>query len=127
MDPATGDAIRFTKLLNEYASAPAVTRQRIYLETRQKVYANTGKVLLDAKGQGNLLYLPLDKLMQAAGAVSGGQTEETVSATALPVEHASQPAPLPRLTRSTNSGNSAGNYSASRDRDALRLRDREGR
>ena len=124
---AEGDASRFQQILSEYAKAPAVTRQRIYLETMQQVYANTGKVLLDAKRQGNLLYLPLDKLMQAAGAVSGGQTEETVSATALPVEHASQPAPLPRLTRSTNSGNSAGNYSASRDRDALRLRDREGR
>ena len=124
---AEGDASRFQQILSEYAKAPAVTRQRIYLETMQQVYANTGKVLLDAKGQGNLLYLPLDKLMQAAGAVPGGQTDETTSTAASPVEHASQPAPLPRLTRSTNSGNSAGNYSASRDRDALRLRDREGR
>jgi membrane protease subunit HflK len=47
-----------------------VTRQRMYLETMQQVYSNTSKVMVDAKGQGNLLYLPLDKLMQAAGAVA---------------------------------------------------------
>jgi membrane protease subunit HflK len=45
-----------------------VTRSRMYLDTMQQVYSNTSKVLVDAKGQGNLLYLPLDKLMQAAGA-----------------------------------------------------------
>ena len=82
---AEGDASRFQQILSEYAKAPAVTRQRIYLETMQQVYANTGKVLLDAKGQGNLLYLPLDKLMQAAGAVPGGQTDETTSTAASPV------------------------------------------
>jgi membrane protease subunit HflK len=53
-------------VLAEYAKAPEVTRQRMYLETMQQVYANTSKVMVDAKGQGNLLYLPLDKLMQAA-------------------------------------------------------------
>jgi membrane protease subunit HflK len=47
--------------------APEVTRSRMYLETLQQVYSNTSKVMVDAKGQGNLLYLPLDKLMQAAG------------------------------------------------------------
>jgi membrane protease subunit HflK len=42
-----------------------VTRQRLYLETMQQIYANTSKVLVDTKGSGNLLYLPLDKLMQS--------------------------------------------------------------
>ncbi|MCX8086826.1 MAG: FtsH protease activity modulator HflK [Rhodocyclaceae bacterium] len=65
---AEGEAARFTKLLNEYAKAPEVTRQRLYLETMQQVFANTSKVMIDAKSGGNLLYLPLDKLMQAAGA-----------------------------------------------------------
>lgn len=64
---AEGDASRFKQILAEYNKAPEVTRQRLYLETLQQVYANTSKVMVDAKGSGNLLYLPLDKLMQAAG------------------------------------------------------------
>lgn len=119
---AEGDASRFQQILGEYAKAPEVTRRRIYLETMQQVYANTGKVLLDAKGQGNLLYLPLDKLMQAAGAVPVGQTGEAAVLT----ESAAQPAQTvspPRVVRGANGGN----YSASRERDVLRLRDREGR
>ncbi|MBK9351388.1 MAG: FtsH protease activity modulator HflK [Sulfuritalea sp.] len=67
---AEGDASRFKQILVEYAKAPEVTRSRMYLETVQQVYANTSKVMLDAKGTGNLLYLPLDKLMQAAGATA---------------------------------------------------------
>lgn len=66
---AEGEATRFTKLYNEYAKAPEVTRQRLYLETMQQIYANTSKVMIDTKGTGNLLYLPLDKLMQAAGTI----------------------------------------------------------
>jgi len=66
---ADGEATRFTKLYSEYAKAPEVTRQRLYLETMQQVFANTSKVLVDSKGGGNLLYLPLDKLMQQAGGV----------------------------------------------------------
>jgi membrane protease subunit HflK len=67
---ADGEAARFSKLYAEYAKAPEVTRQRLYLETMQQVYANTSKVMVDTKGSGNLLYLPLDKLMQTAGAVT---------------------------------------------------------
>jgi modulator of FtsH protease HflK len=63
---AEGDASRFKQILVEYNKAPEVTRQRMYLETLQQVYSNTTKVMVDAKGSGNLLYLPLDKLMQAA-------------------------------------------------------------
>ena len=78
---AEGDASRFKQIQVEYAKAPEVTRQRMYLETMQQVYANTSKVLVDAKGQGNLLYLPLDKLMQGAAAVTAAQagTAETPS------------------------------------------------
>ena len=65
---AEGDASRFKQILVEYSKAPEVTRSRMYLETVQQVYANTSKVMLDAKGPGNLLYLPLDKLMQATAA-----------------------------------------------------------
>ena len=67
---AEGDASRFAQVLGEYAKAPEVTRQRMYLETMQQVYSNTSKVLVDAKGQGNLLYLPLDKMIQGAGAAT---------------------------------------------------------
>jgi len=64
---AEGDASRFKQILVEYAKAPEVTRQRLYLETMQQVLSSTSKIMIDAKGSGNLLYLPLDKLMQAAG------------------------------------------------------------
>jgi membrane protease subunit HflK len=73
---AEGEAARFTKLYDEYAKAPEVTRQRLYLETMQQVYANTTKVMVDSKGGGNLLYLPLDKLMQQAGASSAPGVQE---------------------------------------------------
>ncbi len=66
---AEGDASRFRQINTEYAKAPEVTRSRMYLETMQQIYASTSKVMVDAKGQGNLLYLPLDKLMQASGAL----------------------------------------------------------
>jgi membrane protease subunit HflK len=72
---AEGEATRFSKLYAEYAKAPEVTRQRLYLETMQQVYANTSKVMVDAKGGGNLLYLPLDKLMQQAGAIPQATAE----------------------------------------------------
>ena len=61
---AEGDASRFKQVLAEYAKAPAVTRERIYLDTMQQIMSTTSKIMLDYKGGGNLLYLPLDKLMQ---------------------------------------------------------------
>jgi membrane protease subunit HflK len=67
---AEGDASRFKQLLAEYSKAPAVTRERLYIETMQQILTTTSKVMLDYKGSGNLLYLPLDKLMQQAGAVA---------------------------------------------------------
>jgi modulator of FtsH protease HflK len=65
---AVGDASRFNQILVEYDKAPAVMRSRMYLDTMQQLYSNTSKVMVDGKGNNNLLYLPLDKLMQAAGA-----------------------------------------------------------
>lgn len=72
---AEGDASRFKSIVTEYAKAPEVTRQRMYLDTMQQIFANTTKVMVDAKSNGNLLYLPLDKLMQAAGATAPVSTE----------------------------------------------------
>jgi membrane protease subunit HflK len=64
---AEGEAARFNALYAEYEKAPAVTRERLYLETIETVFANSGKVLLDDEKGNNLLYLPLDRL-------SGGKT-----------------------------------------------------
>jgi membrane protease subunit HflK len=76
---AKGEADRFTKLLAEYRKAPDVTRQRLYLETMQKVYSNTSKVMVATKdGQNNLLYLPLDKM------VEGGRNTSAPAASVSP-------------------------------------------
>jgi membrane protease subunit HflK len=61
---AQGDAQRFRSVLTEYQKAPQVTRDRMYLDTMQQIYANVTKVLVDSRQGSNMLYLPLDKLMQ---------------------------------------------------------------
>ncbi|NYE59057.1 membrane protease subunit HflK [Duganella sp. 1224] len=68
VENATGNASRFKQVLVEYQKAPAVTRDRMYLDTMQQIFANTSKVMVDAKNGSNLLYLPLDKLIQQAAA-----------------------------------------------------------
>ena len=114
---AEGDASRFRQLNAEYAKAPEVTRNRLYLETMQQVYTNTSKVMVDAKGQGNLLYLPLDKLMQAATVTPAVASTPDVVATpgrqapSLSNETPPQVVDRPEL----------------RNRDTLRSRDREVR
>jgi membrane protease subunit HflK len=119
---AEGDASRFKQIQTEYAKAPEVTRQRMYLDTMQQVYSNTSKVMVDAKGQGNLLYLPLDKLMQAAGAVTAAQT---------PVDSPIQPAAKANSPTSSESppqmDTSLNNANAPRREPSLRSRERESR
>ncbi len=63
-----GDARRFTSIAREYAKAPRVTRDRLYLETMEEVMSKTTKVIIDQKGGNSLIYLPLDKLMGRAAA-----------------------------------------------------------
>lgn len=65
---AQGDASRFKQVLTEYQKAPAVTRDRMYLETMQQIFSNTSKVMVDSKAGNSLLYLPLDKLIAQTGA-----------------------------------------------------------
>jgi len=72
---AEGEASRFKQVLAEYAKAPAVTRERIYIETMQQILASTSKVMMDFRGAGNLLYLPLDKLMQQGGAAALSESQ----------------------------------------------------
>ncbi len=102
---AEGDAQRFRQVLTEYQKAPAVTRDRLYLETMQQVYANVSKVLIDSQNNSNLLYLPLDKLLQQAGA-------------AAPAAAVTPATPEP----SVNAGSAD-----ARSRDGQRGRDRDGR
>src|SRR5881394_469089 len=64
---AEGEASRFKLVLAEYAKAPQVTRERIYIDTMREILASTSKVMMDYRGSGNLLMLPLEKLMQQAG------------------------------------------------------------
>jgi membrane protease subunit HflK len=70
---AMGEASRFEALLTEYEKAPRVTRDRLYIEAVEQVYGSTNKVLLDSKGSGNLLYLPIDKLIEGASRQQSAQ------------------------------------------------------
>jgi membrane protease subunit HflK len=108
VDTAQGDAARFRQVLTEYSKAPAVTRERMYLDTMQQVFANTSKVLVDTRNGNQLLYLPLDRLIQQA--TDGSNTASKATAPVAPVTP--EPAPTP---------------AEGRTRDAARSREREGR
>lgn len=69
VERAKGQANRFDRLYTEYRLAPEVTRRRMYIETMESVLGSTSKVLVDVEGGNNLMYLPLDKLMQQRPAV----------------------------------------------------------
>jgi membrane protease subunit HflK len=101
---AEGDAQRFRSVLAEYQKAPAVTRDRLYLETMQSVYSNVSKVLVESRSGSNLLYLPLDKLMQQSGV-----------------------APLAPVAPTPTPAADAGAAADPRTRDGVRSRDRESR
>ena len=103
---AQGDASRFKQILVEYSKAPKVTRDRMYLDTIQQMMTNSSKVLVDQKGGNNLLYLPLDKLIQSTGAGTG-------LADAPPVRAPEAAVPAPEST--------------ARSREAFRSREREVR
>ncbi len=107
---AEGEASRFSQIVTEYSKAPVVTRQRLYLDAMQQVLANSSKVVIDQKGGGNLLYLPLDKLMQ-------------MSASAIPPVDAGAKQAAPEAVVPTP----APTESSPRSRDAFRSRDREAR
>jgi modulator of FtsH protease HflK len=83
-----GEAKRFTQILTEYEKAPAVTRERIYLDAMQQVLGNSSKIMIDQKSSGgSLLYLPLDKLMQ----MSGASAADTAAKAAAPEVPAADP------------------------------------
>ncbi|MFZ2988712.1 FtsH protease activity modulator HflK [Ideonella sp.] len=103
---AEGDSQRFVSVYTEYQKAPAVTRDRLYIDTMREVYSNVSKVMVDSRNGSNLLYLPLDKLLQQGGA------------TAVPA--AGTPAAAPAAVE-------AAPATDARSRDAARSRDRESR
>jgi membrane protease subunit HflK len=76
---AEGEAERFLKLLAEYERSPGVTRERLYLETVEKVLKSSRKVILDANGNGNLVYLPIDKLLEQGRRVQRAEPEASVT------------------------------------------------
>ena len=104
---AQGDAQRFKSVLAEYQKAPQVTRDRMYLDAMQQVYSNATKVLIDSRQGSNLLYLPLDKIVQMTG--------QAADAAAL-----SAPSGLPTTAPIVPTPDS-------RTRDAARSRDRDTR
>lgn len=104
---AEGDASRFKQVLTEYSKSPQVTRERLYQDAMQQVLSSTTKVLVDDKQGGNLIYLPLDKIMQLS---AGGQINPEA-----PQAQPSAPA------------NAAPSQDLFRSRDAFRSRDREER
>ena len=78
---AEGEARRFEKLLAEYQKAPEVTRERLYLDTMQEVFEKANTILLDVKGGGNMIYLPIDKLRRpAAQAEAASKSGENAQA-----------------------------------------------
>ena len=76
---AEGQANRFLALLKEYEKAPKVTRDRLYLDAVEEVYKNSNKVILDSQGSGNLLYLPIDKLMNQGNSSNNNSNSQNAS------------------------------------------------
>ena len=105
LETAEGDASRFRSILTEYNKAPAVTRERLYLETMQQVFSSTTKVMIDVRSGNPLLYLPLDKLIQQSVTDA---TPQRPAGTSVPAD---APPPVP----------------GERARDNVRGREREGR
>ena len=114
---AQGDAQRFKSLLAEYQRAPQVTRDRLYIDTMQQIYSNVTKVLVESRQGGNMLFLPLDKIMQQVAQQ--------------PAAPAPQPAePAQSAPSSSGTPPASSNFSSSSDartRDNARSRDRETR
>ena len=107
---AEGDGQRFRMVLTEYQKAPAVTRDRMYIDAMQQVYSNVTKVMVDSRSGSNLLYLPLDRLLQ--GGAAAGTAGSSPMAVPTPAAAESVPTPGAADVRS---------------RDGSRTRDREGR
>ena len=97
---AQGDAQRFKSVLAEYQKAPQVTRDRMYIDAMQQMYSNVTKVLVDSRQGSNLLYLPLDKIVQMTGSAGSDAAAPTPGATTTAAGSSSAPVPVSPDSRS---------------------------
>ena len=117
VETARGDADRFTSVYTEYAKAPQVTRDRIYVDAMRDIYQNVTKVYVDQKSGSNLLYLPLDKIVASTQAAAKSEADSAVPASSAAAASTSAP-----NTAGTNSAGSA-TYSTDIDpREMIRSR-----
>jgi modulator of FtsH protease HflK len=134
---AQGDAERFKEVYAEYSKAPAVIRQQMYLDTMQQIYSRTTKVYVDSKSGNNVVYLPLDKLVeqnrqQAAASTSTEAPASAAAPASAPAADAPQarpqnvPASAPAVASAPASAASNANAASDplRSRDAFRSRSR---
>lgn len=117
VETARGDADRFTSVYTEYAKAPQVTRDRIYVDAMRDIYQNVTKVYVDQKSGSNLLYLPLDKIVASTQAAAKSEADSAVPTSSAAAASTSAP-----NTAGTNSAGSA-TYSTNIDpREMIRSR-----
>jgi membrane protease subunit HflK len=105
---AQGDAERFKEVYAQYSKAPAVIRERMYLETMQQIYSNTTKVFVDSKSGSNVLYLPLDKLVEQ----TRQRVAESAAASAASAAQAAQPAQNAQSAQGAQAAAQGGNTPA---------------
>jgi membrane protease subunit HflK len=108
---AEGEAARFSKILVEYQKAPAVTRDRMYIEAMQQIFTSTTKIMVDTKSNNSMIYLPLDKLIAQTAAESAAALHQAPAPSAEGAVPATEGARLPEP----------------RSRDSRSSRDRETR
>ncbi|MDY0329031.1 MAG: FtsH protease activity modulator HflK [Thiomonas sp.] len=121
---AQGDTSRFDQILQQYDKAPQVTRERMYLQTMQDILSSVSKVLVDSRNNNNLLYLPLDKLLQQSASKAGSSQSSMPAVPAtVPALPAASVGAGPASPDSTASGSAGTAPSSSRtSRDTLRER-----
>lgn len=99
---AQGEVARFEQLLPQYKAAPVVTRERLYIETLEKIYANSAKIMVDVDGSNNMLYLPLDKIMENHRGGAGQNQLQQQQQQPLTVPQQRQPVPSSGGMNDTN-------------------------
>ncbi|MGV0963155.1 MAG: FtsH protease activity modulator HflK [Polynucleobacter sp.] len=128
---AEGDAARFKQVFVEYAKAPGVTRDRMYIDSMREMYNNVTKVLVDTTKNNSLLYLPLDKLVAQVSAestqVATGQAPATTPTGSVTVGGATGNPAAPVASSPSAAVPSTGSATTADKRDGLRSRDREAR
>jgi len=110
---ARGDAARFTSVLAEYEKSPQIMRDRLYLETMEQVFSKASKVLVDTKNGNNMLYLPIDKIMEQSARDASVKTAPAAAASQAPAQQAAPQAPARNPSNASSSGNTGSNANSS--------------